>query len=109
MSIREFLKIRKGRVVWNKVLQKYVVDISYETGVEVTPRTVEVADAFGLGIDDSKKFVIYDNVELEINKGDIVYLTGDSGSGKSVLLRWFQKEFGDQAVDVDARAPTDNL
>jgi ABC-type lipoprotein export system ATPase subunit len=31
--------------------------------------------------------VLYDKVQLEINKDDIVYITGDSGSGKSVLLR----------------------
>jgi ABC-type ATPase with predicted acetyltransferase domain len=50
MSIQEFLRIRKGKAKWNKVLEKYSVSISYETGTEITPRTVEVADAFGLGI-----------------------------------------------------------
>ena len=102
MSIREFLKIRKGKVKWNKVLEKYSVSISYETGTEITPRTVEVADAFGLGIDQTKRFTLYDNVQLEINKEDILYLTGDSGSGKSVLLRWFQKTLGKKAVNIDA-------
>lgn len=87
MSIQEFLKIRKGKAIWNKVLEKFSISISYETGTEITPRTVEVADALGLGIDTAKKFVLYDNVQLEINKDDIVYITGDSGSGKSVLLR----------------------
>jgi ABC-type lipoprotein export system ATPase subunit/GNAT superfamily N-acetyltransferase len=108
MSIREFLRIRKGKAKWNKVLEKYSVSISYETGTEITPRTVEVADAFGLGIDETKKFVLYDKVELEINKDDIVYITGDSGSGKSVLLRWFQKTLGDKAVNIDnIRFPED--
>jgi ABC-type ATPase with predicted acetyltransferase domain len=31
--------------------------------------------------------VIYDNLELEVNLGDVVYITGESGSGKSLLLR----------------------
>jgi ABC-type ATPase with predicted acetyltransferase domain len=52
--------------------------------------------------------VLHDKVELEINKDDIVYITGDSGSGKSVLLRWFQKTLGDKAVNIDnIRFPED--
>jgi ABC-type ATPase with predicted acetyltransferase domain len=108
MSIQEFLKIRKGKAKWSRVLEKYSISISYETGTEITPRTVEVADAFGLGIDQTRKFVLYDKVQLEINKDDIVYITGDSGSGKSVLLRWFQKTLGDKAVNIDKiRFPED--
>ena len=102
MSIREFLRIRKGKAKWNKVLEKYSISISYETGTEITPRTVEVADAFGLGIDQAKRFTLYDNVQLELDKDDIVYITGDSGSGKSVLLRWFQKTLGSKAVNIDS-------
>jgi len=101
MSIKEFLKIRKGKAKWNKVLEKYSITISYETGTEITPRTVEVADAFGLGIDEAKRFTLYDDVQLELNKDSIVYITGDSGSGKSVLLRWFQKTLGGKAVNID--------
>jgi ABC-type ATPase with predicted acetyltransferase domain len=108
MSIQEFLRIRKGKAKWNKVLEKYSISINYETGTEITPRTVEVADAFGLGIDQTKKFVLYDKVQLEINKDDIVYITGDSGSGKSVLLRLFQKTLGEKAVNIDnIRFPED--
>jgi hypothetical protein len=55
MSIQEFLRIRKGKAKWNRVLEKYSISISYETGTEITPRTVEVADAFGLGLDQTKK------------------------------------------------------
>jgi len=53
----------------------------------VTPRPVAVAEAFGLGIHQEKTFVIYDNVELKIGFRDVVLITGDSGSGKSVLLK----------------------
>jgi ABC-type transport system involved in cytochrome c biogenesis ATPase subunit/GNAT superfamily N-acetyltransferase len=40
------------------------------------------------------------DVELKIGPTDIVYVTGDSGSGKSVLLRAIKKDLGDEAVDV---------
>jgi ABC-type ATPase with predicted acetyltransferase domain len=45
-----------------------------------------VAEAFGLGIDDAQVFKVLD-AELKISPADVVYITGDSGSGKSVLLR----------------------
>ncbi len=63
----------------------------------MTLRTQEVAEAFGLGIDDEKQFVIYDNVELKIGPTDIALLTGDSSYGKSVLLRRIQKDLGKES------------
>lgn len=97
----EFLRILKpsGRV-WIKPLKKFRINISYETGVEISPRTIEVAEAFGLGLDKQEKFVIYDNVQLEIRKKDVVYITGESGSGKSVLLRFLAAQLGKQAVNL---------
>jgi hypothetical protein len=53
---------------------------------------VAVAEDFGLGLDKSEKFVVYDNVELKIGAMDIGYITGDSGSGKSVLLKALEKD-----------------
>lgn len=65
---------------------KLTVSHSFKTRVEKCERVLEIAEAFGLGLND-KDFVLYDNVELDIEQGDIVYITGQSGSGKSVLLR----------------------
>jgi ABC-type ATPase with predicted acetyltransferase domain len=65
---------------------KFIINIAYKTKTDVTDRTVAVAEAFGLGISDFQKHVIYDDVELKVGPQDIVYVTGDSGSGKSVLL-----------------------
>jgi ABC-type ATPase with predicted acetyltransferase domain len=65
---------------------KYVIDIRFNSSVERTPRVLEVAEGFGLGL-SNKEFVIYDNLELDVAKGDIVYVTGQSGSGKSLILR----------------------
>jgi len=86
-------------------------DISYETKTDITDRTVEVAEAFGMGISDYQEHVLYDNVELKIGPKDIVYLTGDSGSGKSVLLKAIVKDLksGEAArlseVEVDPDKP----
>jgi ABC-type ATPase with predicted acetyltransferase domain len=68
-----------------------------------------VAEAFGLGIDEAQKFKVLD-AELKIGPRDIVYITGDSGSGKSVLLRAIKADLGEEAIDlsdvaVDAEKP----
>lgn len=65
---------------------KLTVSKKFNTTVERTERVIEVAEAFGLGLDD-REFVLYDEFSFEVNPGDVVYITGQSGSGKSVLLR----------------------
>lgn len=89
---REFFRITKYARRYDHSSGKFVVDIAYETATDITPRTIAVSEAFGLGVDQQQKFVIFDNVELKIGTGDIVYITGDSGSGKSVLLKALQRD-----------------
>lgn len=64
----------------------YTINKSFETQTKCTDRVIEVAEAFGLGLDD-QRFVLYDNVQLDVHDGDVVYINGQSGSGKSVLLK----------------------
>ncbi|MCD6530067.1 hypothetical protein J7L06_07270 [Candidatus Bathyarchaeota archaeon] len=84
----------------NDDVDKFYINISYKYRTEITERTLEVVEAFGIGVDE-REFVIYDDVELKIGPTDIVYITGDSGSGKSVLLRAMKKDLGDEAIDID--------
>ncbi|HIB5752102.1 TPA: ATP-binding cassette domain-containing protein, partial [Klebsiella pneumoniae] len=69
---------------------KYVINVSFNTRVNKTIRTLEIAESFGLGLDE-KAWTLYDNLELDIERGDVVYVTGQSGSGKSVVLRELQR------------------
>ena len=66
--------------------ETFNISHSFKTKADITERTIMVAEAFGLGIDEEKSFTLYDNVELKFKSGDIVYITGDSGSGKSWML-----------------------
>jgi ABC-type lipoprotein export system ATPase subunit/GNAT superfamily N-acetyltransferase len=92
-SYREMFYIRKWRRRFDRRTGKFIINIGYETAApEPTERVVGVAEAFGLGLDKWEKFVVYDNVELRIGPTDIVYITGDSGSGKSVLLKALEND-----------------
>jgi ABC-type ATPase with predicted acetyltransferase domain len=64
----------------------YLINKRFTTRVQRSERVLEVAEAFGIGLEE-KEFVVFDNLTLNIADGDIVYITGQSGGGKSVLLR----------------------
>lgn len=67
-------------------MSTYIIDKKFTTSVERTTRVLEIAEAFGLGLSD-KEFVVFDNLPIEVKQGDVVYITGQSGAGKSLLLR----------------------
>jgi ABC-type ATPase with predicted acetyltransferase domain len=96
---REELQIRQIRRIYNRAEDKFTFNISYETHTKITPRSLVVAEAFGLGIDEAQKFKVLD-ATLKIGPKDIVYITGDSGSGKSVLLRAIRADLGEEAIDL---------
>lgn len=82
---------------------KYVIDKRFKSNVDRSDRVLEIAEAFGLGLND-KEFVVFDNQELDINQGDVVYVTGQSGSGKSTVLRELCDQMnaaGMKVADID--------
>jgi ABC-type ATPase with predicted acetyltransferase domain len=75
----------------------------FQTRVERSDRVIKVAEAFGLGLED-RVFTVLDKVELEIAAGDVIYINGQSGAGKSVLLRELAKalaENGQRVSNID--------
>lgn len=77
----------------------YVVNKVFPTRVDRTERVLAIAEAFGIGLDD-KDFVVFENLELRIKRGDVVYITGQSGAGKSVLLRDLTQQMKDRGLKV---------
>jgi ABC-type ATPase with predicted acetyltransferase domain len=75
--------------------------VEFSTKAEVTERTLAVCEAFGLGVDETKRFLVYDNFNLEFRRGDLIYVTGDSGGGKTLLLSAFKNYFGEEAITLD--------
>jgi len=71
----------------------FTINITYQTAPpKPTKRVTAIAESFGLGLDKTQKFTIYNNLQLQIKPSDIVYITGDSGSGKSILLKALEKD-----------------
>lgn len=82
-------------------MSKYLINVSFNTRVNKTIRTLEIAESFGLGLDE-KEWTLYDNLELDIERGDVVYATGQSGSGKSVVLRELQRMMAESGQTVSS-------
>jgi len=97
----EHFRINKLKRTYNRHTDTFTFNISYETNVTAqTPRTRAVAEAFGLGTDQTQRFNLYNNLNLNIHPTDIVLITGDSGSGKSILLKALKADLGTAAQDT---------
>jgi ABC-type ATPase with predicted acetyltransferase domain len=69
----------------------YSVSKIFGRGVQITERSAAVMRMFGLTVDRLAEKTFTINCRLEINDGDIVYITGPSGAGKSVLSGEIEK------------------
>ncbi len=101
MGIRELFKITRIAKKYDQKAGVFRINISYKTKTDITDRTIKVAEAFGIGVDNFQEHVIYDNVELKIAPNDIVYVTGDSGSGKSVLLKALEEDLQPETINLN--------
>lgn len=80
-------------------MTEFVLTKRFDTEVERTQRVLDVAEMFGLGLDD-KRFTVLDGLKLDIKQGDVVYITGQSGSGKSTVLKELRQEYEKRGVKV---------
>ncbi|OQA01191.1 MAG: Fluoroquinolones export ATP-binding protein [Planctomycetes bacterium ADurb.Bin401] len=62
----------------------------------VTQAVSSVMRAFGMTVQRLKNNAIVHHCEITISPGQICYITGPSGSGKSVILREFYKQCDDK-------------
>lgn len=70
-------------------MQKYCVAKKFEWDGVVTAKAASVMKMFGVDMDRLRENSPVHECSLELRVGDICYITGASGSGKSVLLREF--------------------
>jgi len=69
----------------------YGVSKSFNWQGKITEKVALVCRMFGLTVDGLTKRRLNHSCQLEINDGNIVFITGPSGAGKSVLLGELEK------------------
>ncbi len=62
------------------------LSLTRATAVEPSPRVLRIASMFGLGIDEQRLRTIVEPTSLQLTPGDVVFITGPSGGGKSSIL-----------------------
>jgi ABC-type ATPase with predicted acetyltransferase domain len=82
------------------------VSVEYKPVVRTGRRVLDVARAFGLG-ERSEHYTIFKDFKLEWDDPAIIYVTGESGGGKTTLLKAFKNLYGDRCVDMDDVAVDD--
>jgi hypothetical protein len=70
----------------------YSISKTFEWRGTVTDKVSSVCRMFGLTVESLSQQRFTHSCRIEIEAGDVVYLTGPSGAGKSVLLAELQKD-----------------
>lgn len=88
------------------------LSLTRPSAVQPSPNVLTVAGMFGLGLDTQRDMTIIAPFSLTLTSGQVVFITGPSGSGKSSLLRLIsdalKTQSGARAIDLnvlDTRIP----
>jgi ABC-type ATPase with predicted acetyltransferase domain len=101
-------KGRKRKDLLKLPRQLFKVHREYKTKSKVTKRTLAISEAFGLGIDETLKFPIFSNFEIELKTGHVLLITGESGSGKSTLLHEIEAQISARGAEEFPRGVISN-
>ena len=88
-------------------MAKYRLAKAFESRVEKTENVLAVAEMFGLEIGSGdqgggSQYVVLDDVEVRIEPGWVVYITGGSGTGKTTILQLLKEKMGvPELEDID--------
>lgn len=73
----------------------------FETAVEATENVVAVSRMFGIGLDAGRRFTVFADFQLDVEPGEVIFITGQSGAGKSLLIRALKAHLGKAGSCVD--------
>lgn len=86
-------------MVGDYYLTEYIINKSFSTRTVRSERVLAMAEAFGLGLEE-KEFHVFKDLHIEIKQGDVVFITGQSGSGKSQLLKVLTEQMIKEGLKV---------
>jgi hypothetical protein len=74
----------------------------FDWNLPLTDKAADCLRAFGITVQRLKSNAVTHSCEIKLLGGDICYITGPSGSGKSVLLREFYNTFNNsRKINID--------
>jgi len=85
----------------------YTLEKTFPSNVTLSPNVIAVSNMFGLGASRDRPIRVLDNFEIDITPGQVVYITGGSGAGKSLFLRLLKKQMlaDQQSVEEEIGQP----
>lgn len=75
------------------------INIKFPISVDRTDRVIEACEAFGMDMADST-FTVYEDFNFSTDEGERIYVTGQSGSGKTQLLRQMKQDYIEAGLAV---------
>lgn len=83
-------------------MAKYNVSKKFVPSGHLSQKTLDVMRMFGVTKDRLDKIEFSCRCNIEIETGDVIYITGPSGSGKSVLLNLLREEIpAEKRCDIE--------
>lgn len=76
-------------------MTRYVLEKQFSSHAPLSANVLALAGMFGIGANREKPINILDRIEMDIQPGQIVFITGGSGAGKSVILRLLAQQIPD--------------
>jgi ABC-type ATPase with predicted acetyltransferase domain len=78
------------------------IDKTFGWACQITPKVAAVMRMFGVDVDRLAETSPHHKCTIELFPGEICYITGPSGSGKSVLLRELMAASQNDHIDLNA-------
>jgi ABC-type ATPase with predicted acetyltransferase domain len=85
------VKVRLGFKEPKKIFR---FDKVFKEKTEPSERAIGVSEAFGIDVGVEREEILYQDLAIDIEPKDVIYITGDSGTGKSTLLKDLAEALG---------------
>ena len=63
--------------------QKFLAAPGYPGDHQVSDAVLKTAEMFGIGLDETYEVTLYEDLALDVQPGDVVFVTGPSGSARA--------------------------